>query len=369
VPKVLGVNEERKLVQKDLIITEENGAILTYNGVETCIEPYKDVFEKLYRPHDGPDGFETAFLYVTPECNKHCSYCYDKKVKFSFYKYPDARGLVNMVKTYLPEDLRDDKDLPYQDYNFDRKHPIVRVLGGEPTIFPELGEMTKLAAEETTQKWQICTNGIVQQDKKVFEQYSKSHRISWLLSVDWNMTDNFIKKWVENMIEYGGKNEFGFSLCIDDNNWEKSMRQDELLRQYSPMEIRYRGMSEQDGSKFSVVSDLIKFVEESRSIPKQAFLDHAQWHQQSLTCLDPEFTDNPDNGMVVLARFPVWNTALVEEYCKMSSFNIATKSFWNPAEGHLSSKELFRYRMTHSEKFYHPSHKLFWNKRNEFVKR
>jgi len=366
--QVLGLNKERKVVEKELTLSKEHGAILTYNGKSLCIEPNLEIFNKLYKPEQGSDGLTCAFVYVTTDCNKHCSYCYNEKVKWKHHESSSWKDIANMLKDYVNNDTRDCTKLPYRDFKYDQIHPVIRFLGGEPTVSPDLDKLLNWSVDNKGNKIVVYTNGINMQEKSYFKNMPKSDRICWFLSVDWNMSEDFIKRWTENILEYGGGQEYGYSLNMYDDNLQKSIEQDAFIRTYKPEEIRYRGMSEQDGSKFSTASEVLNFICTSRNIDMQTFLDEGAWYQQILTCLNYKDTENPDTGNIVAARLPVWNTMLVDEFCKIASINITTKSFWNPPEGHASSKDMFVYRMNNKDKFYHPSRKSTWNVRNKYIK-
>lgn len=367
--KVDALDKNRNIVEKELIISKEFGAILKYNGKELCIEKDYDIWNKIQAIDSPPDGFSCAFIMITNDCNKHCEYCYNRDLKFKHRGDHSKKQIINTIKKFIPEDNRGYENLSYKDYKYDSIHPVVRILGGEPTVSKNLSDLLQWGVINTNHKYYISTNGILMQDKNFFKNITKSKQICWALSIDKYTKPDFIKKWTENIIDYGGSNEYAYGLIIDDNNWPNTIKQDNILRTYQPQEIRYRGLSCEDGSVFPMMSDIIEFVKEARGISKEIFINKAKWYQQILTCLSYKHTENLNTGNIVLARLPVWNTLIADIACKQSSFVMNTKGFWNTAETHTSSIDLFKYRMKRSDKYYcENSHKLFWGKQNTYLK-
>jgi len=367
--KVLGLNKNREVVEKELTVTEEHGAVLTYKDTSICIEPNIKFFDKIYKPWEGPNGFMCSFVMTTSKCNKKCDYCYEQKMKVRHYGDPTADELISIMKDFIPVDDRGYGTKPYKDYKYDGFHPVLRLIGGEPTVFDGLSKYLHWLCENRDHKIMIYTNGIKMLNKKFFDDLPKSSKIVWCLSIDWNTPDDFIKKWADNVMNCGGDNEIAASILINDKDWKIGIHHDEIIRKYPTQEIRYRGMSEQDGSKISTASDVLNFITEARGIKAETFINKAKWYQQILTCLSYKDTENPETGNIVAARLPVWNTALIEELSKSASFTINTKSFWNPTEGHCASVPLFIYRMKNPQKYYHEAHKLFWGKQNPYTRK
>jgi len=364
-----GLNKKRFVVEKELIMTPEHGAIIKYDEDEFVLEKDYEVWKKIWDINmddsNRTNGITCAFIIMTNDCNKHCEYCYNEKLQIKNPGGPSLEGLIGMTEDFLLDDNRGYTELPYKEFVYDKVHPLIRFIGGEPTVAPTLIGYVNWLVENRGNKAWICTNGILMQDKKFFDDFPKSRQICWALTVDKHTTDDFIKRWTENIIECGGENEYSYSLIIDDDNWSHSIKQDEILRQYKPQEIRYRGFNDEEGIVFPMASEMMKFVEKSRGISRETFLNKAAWLQQTLTCLDYKDTDNPDTGNVVLARLPCARTLIAEMCCNHTSFLMSTKSFWNPYEGHSSSPHLFKWRMSRSDKYYkHDSHKLFWGKNN-----
>jgi hypothetical protein len=363
---VHGLDKRRFVVEKELTVTKEDGAILKYEDDEFVLERDYEVWNKIWTENnDGPNGFTCAFIIITNDCNKHCAYCYNEKLQIKNPGGPTEEQLINIMKKYIPNDTRSYANVPYKDYKYDKIHPILRYIGGEPTVAPTLKGTLKWAVENTGNKQWMCTNGILMQDKKFFDDVPKTNQIIWALSIDKYTDEDFIKRWTDNVIEYGGGNEYAYGIMIDDDDWAGTIKQDEILRTYKPQEIRYRGMNNEIGTQFPMVSDMMKFVEEARGIKRETFMNEASWYQQTLTCLNHKDTENSDTGNLVLARLPVARTVIAEMACNQASFMITTKSFWNPYEGHSSSPHLFKWRMSRPDKYYkEDAHKLFWDKTN-----
>lgn len=363
---VHGLDKERNVVEKELIVTQKDGAVLSYAGESVCIEPDYEVWEKIWESRKMLEGFTCAFMNITNRCNKKCGYCYPEDLKIKHLGGPSLDQLINTVKEFIPND-KDTSNVEYKNYDYDGVHPIVRVIGGEPTVVDHLPEFLNWAVENTGLKYWVCTNGINQQNKSYFKNISKSRQIIWALSVDWNTTDDFIKRWVDNIQSYGGNNEFSFGLIINNADPQNSMRQDSLLRTFHPQEIRYRSLSKQDGSLLPYTSKMMKFVEESRGIPKQLFLDKAKWVQQILTCLSHKHLPSSDEGNIVLARLAVYNITIMDLACRHASYLMTTPQFWNPTEGHCSSPHAFKFRMRNTDKYYKPESHIFWGKYNPYT--
>ena len=129
---VHGLNKERRIVLKELHTSEEKGAFLRYEGVDTVIEPELKVWERTYRPEDPPEGYKNAFYQITEECNKNCEYCYNQ---FLLQRHPGDTTLKQLIKSldeFVPADPR--PTVPYSEYTYDTFHPTVSFIGGEPTV-------------------------------------------------------------------------------------------------------------------------------------------------------------------------------------------------------------------------------------------
>lgn len=361
--KVQGLNSNRWVVDKNLIVTKERGAILSYDEGDTCIEPDIDVWNKIWESRNMLEGFTCAFMVITNDCNKRCDYCYPEDLKIQHLGGPSLDQLINTVKEFIPHD-KDTSNVEYKNYEYDGIHPIVRILGGEPTVVSHFDEWLQWCIENTGLKYFVCTNGIKMQKKSYLDTFPKSRNLIWALSVDWRTSDDFIKRWVDNIQSNGGNNEFAFALILNKDDWETSMRQDELLRSFCPQEMRYRSLSKEDGTLIPQASEMINFVEQSRGIPKQLYIDKAKWVQQILTCLSHKHLDNPDEGNLIIARLPVYNTSIMDLACRHASYVMTTKSFWNPTEGHCSSPHAFKWRMAREHLYRNEGHESFWGKHN-----
>lgn len=367
--KVHGLNKKRWVVEKDLILDPEKGAIISYDEDEFVLESDLDIFMPQWEQNvDGPNGFSCAFIIITNDCNKHCKYCYNEHLQLHHLGGPTTDQLINTIKEFIPDDKREYTNKPYKEFKYDYIHPIIRFIGGEPTVAPTLKPVLNWAVKNRGNKLFVCTNGINMQDPRYLEGFPKTNQICWALSVDKYTKPDFIRQWTDNIIKYGGENEYAYAIMIDPNDFQGTLELEKVFWEYSPQEIRLRGLSDEPGHIFAQVTDMIKYAEFSRGLDKQHWIEKAGWYQHTLTCLNHKDSNDPDLGNLILARLPVGRTLIAELASLQASFLMDTKSFWNPYEGHSSSPHLFKWRMMQPDKYRHPeAHKLIWGAHNPYT--
>jgi len=363
---VNGFNHKREIVEKELHVDKDRGAFLRYNGEDTVIEPDVNVWNRIYRPNDPSEGFVVAFYHMTNECNKHCEYCYNR---YLFRHHPGNTKLENLIKSldeFVPVDYRD--VVPFKDYVFDNIHPQITFVGGEPTVSDNLPPFVEHIVNTRNNKMYVYTNGIKLQDIDYLKQFPNTNQIMWSISTDKDTPKEFLDTTIGNIKKF--KHEYGFNLVVGttEETIEKNLEIDEWLKSYNPQEIRYRAVCDQRKGTSDYLSNIIKFIARTRDISYQHFLDKSHiGHGGFVSTLRAEDSDDPSKGKVSVALLPVWKQTFAEAVCKWGSFMINTTFLNVPAECHMYSVPLYKWRMEHTKEYISEGNMPVWGKRNPYV--
>ena len=363
---VHGLNKERRIVLKELHTSEEKGAFLRYEGVDTVIEPELKVWERMYRPEDPPEGYKNAFYQITEECNKNCEYCYNQ---FLLQRHPGDTTLKQLIKSldeFVPADPR--PTVPYSEYTYDTFHPTVSFIGGEPTVAETLIPFVHYITNVMSNKIYIYTNGIKLHDLDYLKQFPNTSQIMWSISTDFHTTNDFIKKAIDNIRKTN--HEYGFNIIVGKSETVKkhNLALDKFIRGYcDPQEIRYRAIIDQRAGTSDYVSNVLKFIERSRGITVDHYLEKGFiGHGGFVNSLKPEFSDDPSKGKVAVAAIPVWGQSFAETYSKWGSYIVNTTYINAPGECHMNSPELYRWRIKHTDRYITEGTKIIWGKQNPY---
>jgi len=365
---VNGLNEKREIVKKELHIDDEIGAFLRYENEDTIIEPDINVWNKIYRPNDPSEGFTTAFYHMTNRCNKHCEYCYNR---YLLEFHPSGTRLDQLVKSleeFVPIDTRE--VVPFKDYVYDTIHPTIAFLGGEPTVAETLIPFIHYITSTRNNKMYVYTNGIKLQDIDYLKQFPNTNQIMWSISTDKNTTKEFLDTIIGNITKLN--HEYGFNLIVGqtEETIQMNLELDKHMRTYAPQEIRYRAVCDQRKGTSDYISSILKFIERARGIDGNFYLDKAHvGHGGFVSTLKPEYSDDPSKGKVSVACIPVWKMTFAEMVCKWGSFMINTTYINAPAECHMNSVPLYRWRMKHTSEYISEGSKPIWGKYNQFIDR
>lgn len=367
--KVHGLDHFRMIVEKNLIY-KDDGVWLESENDSVHLETDIDVWKKQYTPENPIGGYFTAFFHLTNDCNKNCRYCYEKTLPIKHPGNNTLEEFIYSIQKYVPDDPRGYGERPYKEYKYDGYHPVIRFVGGEPTMFPDLDKLVHWIVENTNNKIHIYTNGIKLLDDDYLKRFPNSNQINWALSVDHETDPAFIRTITENIIDNNSNHEYSYGVLLSCPTAKKMLEVDKICREYNPQEIRYRGISDQlHGKFFPKLSQLIQFICKSRGLDKDYYLENARFHQQCLSCLSYDKTDNPDTGNIVTAILPLWRTMIVEDMVKYGSFVINTKFLNHSCETHAVSGALYKWRMSIKDITYHPGLEPIWGKVNDiFVK-
>lgn len=362
---VHGLDKFRNVIEKELVY-DSKGVWLESHDDKVLLEENLDVWEKMYQPQTPIGGYFTAFFHITNDCNKNCKYCYERDL---IVKHPGNNTLddfIYCIKNYVPNDPRGYGDKQYKEYVYDGYHPVIRFVGGEPTMFPDLDKLVWWIVENTNNKIHIYTNGIKLLDPEYIKRFPNSNQVNWATSVDHQTTPNYIRKITENIIRTRDKQEYSYGVLLSCDTATHMLKTDAICREFQPQEIRYRGISDQrNGTYFPMLSQLIRFICKSRNLDIDYYLEKARFHQQCLSCLKFSDTDDPNTGNIVTAILPMWRTLICEEMIKYGSYVINTKYLNNSAETHCVSGALYRWRMFHKDMTYHNGLTPIWGKENK----
>jgi hypothetical protein len=352
---VHGLNEQRKIVEKELKVTDE-GVYLDDVLLETDV----DLWNRIYRPNDPNEGFCVAFYQLTNDCNKKCAYCYNRYLLKQHPGVVAVDKLVQSLEEFTPKDTRPVQR--YRDYEFDGIHPLYAFIGGEPTVAPELPAFLHYICATRNNKIYVYTNGInITEDKHWIKQFPDTHQIMWSLSCDRDTTPEYIDKFVD--IVGPRSNEYGFNLIIpeSESGRDYALKLNDHMLQYHPEEIRYRGLSDQIEGTSAMLSDVIKFVAEARDITYDDFKKYAHFGHGGFVST----MTNP-RGKISTALLPIWKRTFGEMLCKWGSYLINTYYFNTPGECHMNSADLLKWRMKNSHLFINEGVKMFWGKVNPY---
>jgi len=359
-----GLNKFRDIIEKK-IVYDMNGVWLVSEDDKVLLEEDFSIWEKQFHPEETAGGYFTSFFHMTNDCNKNCKYCYEKDL---IVKHPGNNTLedfISNIKEFVPNDLRGYGSRPYKEYHYDGYHPVIRMVGGEPTMFKDLDKLVHWICENTNNKIHIYTNGIKLLDHTYINKFPDSNQVNWALSVDSETDPKYIRDITENIITLKPNQEYSYGVLLSCDTTEPMLKLDKVCREYKPQEIRYRGISDQlHGTYFPMLSQLIKFICKSRDLDKSYYLDNARFHQQCLSILRFDKTDNPDTGNIVTAILPMWRTTIVEEAIKYGSMVVNTKYLNNSTETHCVSGPLYKWRMSNPKESYHEGLSPIWGKIN-----
>lgn len=362
---VHGLNEKREIVKKELHTSKEKGAFLRYKGEDTVIEPDINAWKKIYRPEDKSAGFLNAFYHMTNKCNKHCKYCYNRYLLLSLPGGTPVDQLVRNLEQFVPADRRE--VLPFKDYIFDRLHPMISFLGGEPTIADELAPFIHYITSTRNNKIYVYTNGIKLQDIDYLKQFPNTNQIMWSISTDKDTTEKFLRTAIENIMEFN--HEFGFNLVVGqtENTIQKNLEIDKWMRDYEPQEIRYRALCDQRKGTSDYLSNMVKFIERARGIDYNYYLDKASIGNGGfVSSLKPEYSDDPNKGKVSVGIVPAWRQTFTEVLCKWGSFVLNTTYINSAGECHMNSPDLYKWRMKYSKDYISEGTRIIWGKTNPY---
>jgi MoaA/NifB/PqqE/SkfB family radical SAM enzyme len=364
---VHGFNTKRKIVKKELHVSKKLGAFLRYKDEDTIIEPDINVWNKVYRPNEDSEGFLNAFYVITNKCNKHCKYCYNR---YLLEQNPGNISINNLVKSleeFVPVDPRDLSNISLKEYVHDRIHPMLKFIGGEPTVAETLVPFINYITNTRQNKIYIYTNGIKLLDIDYLKQFENTNKIMWSISTDKNTSEKFIRSVTENLIKYNF--EYGYNIIVGrtENTIQKNLKLDKVCRSYEPQEIRYRALADQIKGYSDYLSSVMKFIERARDIPYDYYLNNANiGHGGYVSILSHNKSENPNTGDVAIAVLPVWKRTFAEALCKWGSFVINTKGINTPGECHINSVDLFKFRMKHTKDYITEGTKIIWGKINPY---
>lgn len=362
---VHGLNSKREIVEKELHTSKKYGAFLRYKNEDTIIEPDLKLWNRVYRPNEKPEGFLNAFYHMTNDCNKNCKYCYNRDIDRPHPRDTTLKELIISLDKFVTKDMRD--IVPFKKFDYDGIRPTVSFIGGEPTVAKTLIPFTHYIADTRKNKMYIYTNGIKLLDINYLKQFPNTSQIMWSISTDENTSEKYLRDVTENLMKFDF--EYGYNIVVGKTEEviEKNIKIDNICRSYNPQEIRYRACINQNEGTSDYLSTIIKFVERVRDIPYDYFLKNAKFkHGVFVTSLPYDKTDNPDTGNIAIAILPVWKTTFAEVLCKWGSFVINTKGINSPGECHMSSLDLFKWRMKHTKEYITEGTKIFWGKTNPY---
>lgn len=95
---------------------------------------------------DHKTGTLLANMDLTNRCNQKCPFCFANSAAAGYLYEPDFRQIKKMMET-----LRNEKPVPCE---------AIQFSGGEPTLYPELIKVIKLAKKMGFVQIQIATNGV-----------------------------------------------------------------------------------------------------------------------------------------------------------------------------------------------------------------
>jgi len=364
---VHGLNSKREIVKKELHTSKEKGAFLRYKGEDVVIEPDLKLWNKIYRPNDKSEGFLNAFYQITNECNKNCEYCYNKYLLLSHPGDTSTNQLIKSLEKFVPADPKDLSNISYKEYIYDKIHPMVSFIGGEPTVAKSLVPFVNYIANTRQNKIFVYTNGIKLLNIDYLKQFPNTSQIMWSISTDKNTTENFIRRVTENIMKFNF--EYGYNIIVGrtEDTIKKNLELDKICRSYEPQEIRYRAFADQVKGYSDYQSSIIKFIELSRGIPYDYYLDNA-WigHGGFVTILPYDKSDNPNTGKVSIALLPVWKRTFAEAISKWGSFVINTTYINMPGECHMNTPDLYRWRIKHTKNYISEGTKIIWGKINPY---
>jgi MoaA/NifB/PqqE/SkfB family radical SAM enzyme len=358
---VNGFNKKREIVKKELHTSKSKGAFLRYNGEDVILEPDLKLWEKVYRPNEKSEGYLNAFYHMTNKCNKHCKHCYNRDLVNIHPGNTTLEQLITSLEEFVPKDTRE--IVPFKKYVFDGVHPTVSYIGGEPTVADTTIPFTNYIHNTRNNKIYIYTNGIKLLDIDYLKQFPNTNQIIWSISTDIDTEESFLRKITENIKLFNF--EYAYNIVINKDALEKNIEIDKICRDYNPQEIRYRSCINQPKGTSDSLSSIIKIIEKIRGISYDYFLDNAHFrHGVFVSSLSYNKTDNPNTGNVAIAILPVWRKTFAEVLCKWGSFVLNTKGINTPGECHMSSSDLFKWRMKHTEDYITEGTKIIWGKIN-----
>jgi len=363
---VHGFNEAREIVKKELHVSKNDGAFLRYKGEDTLIEPDINIWNKIYRPDDPSEGFHNAFYHITNECNKGCDYCYNRYLLQQLPGENDVSKLTGSLDAFVPTDTRE--VVPYREYIYDGLHPTISFIGGEPTVAESLIPFIEYIVSRGTNKMYVFTNGIKLLDMEYLKQFPNTSQIMFSISTDMNTTEEFVRTVTENLMKFNF--EYGYNLVVGrtESTILKNLEVDAILRQYEPEEIRYRAFADQVKGTLDYASSMVAFIERSRGIPYDYYVQNANWgHGSIVSWLDYDLSENLKTGRVSIAVLPVWKRTFAEIQAKRGSFIINTTYINSPGECHMNSPALYKWRMENTKNYITKGTQSIWGKKNPFV--
>lgn len=362
---VHGFNEKREIVKKELHTSKEKGAFLKWNNEEVIIEPDLKVWNKIYKPNDKSEGFKNAFYVITNDCNKHCDYCYNRDLLCYHPGGDSINQLIKNLEMFVPSERKN--IIPFKEHELDGIHPTISYIGGEPTVADTIIPFTRYITETRNNKIFIYTNGIKLLDIDYLKQFPNTNQIIFAISTDINTTEDFIRKVTKNIMKFNF--EYGYSIVVSPNKEEqiKNFEIDKICRSYQPQEIRYRVYINQPKGYSDYLSSVMKFIEKSRDISYDYYLDNA-WlaHGGFVSTLKYDKTENPDTGNIAIASLPVWRKSFTEILCKWGAFVMNTNYINIPGECHMNSADLFFWRMKHTKEYVTEETKHIWGTKNPY---
>jgi len=364
---VHGLDIDRKIVEKELYTSKKKGAFLRYEGEDTILEPDLKVWNKIHRLNEESVGYLHAFYHMTNECNKHCDYCYNRYLLLQLPGDTSTEKLIKSLDAFVPSEPKDLSSTSLKEYVYDGVHPMIKFVGGEPTVADSLPSFINHITNTRQNKIYIYTNGIKLLDGDYLKQFENTNKIMWSLSTDKNTPEDFIRSVTENLIKFNF--EYGYNIVIGktEDTIQKNMVIDKICRSYEPQEIRYRALADHVKGESDHLSSVMKFIERTRDITYDYFLNNADFGQSGYVSILPyDKTENPNTGHVTIAKIPVWKHTIAESINKWGSFIINSTYINTAGECHMNSPDLYRFRMKHTEDYISEGTKIIWGKQNPY---
>tara|TARA_B110000503_G_scaffold43199_1_gene70693 strand:+ start:1899 stop:2915 length:1017 start_codon:yes stop_codon:yes gene_type:complete len=199
-------------------------------------------------------------------CNYKCHYCFDG-CNDGKYRFPADVELLKTNLAYIINFYRD---------NVNKTDIRLHITGGEPTLWPELGEFTQYVTQETGAKVSLSTNGT--RTLRFWKQYARYFDDIGISIHNERCNPNHIIEVMDEVYNNSPDVLINGTVLMDPFNWDKSAAiAEQLIAHPTPWVLKVRPVLF-DGEMKHFSQDQIEFMR--RKVEKIPPLDRIDRYKE-----------------------------------------------------------------------------------------
>lgn len=211
------------------------------------------------------DNYLSIRYEFTNVCNYSCNYC-----------WPDTHAGTTKWPNFDLICKNFDHLITIYKTNFNKKIISMELTGGEPTIWPKLGEFAKFLKEKHDVRVSIDTNG--SRTLRWWEEYS-TYFNDIAISAHHEFCDTSHLKKLLDLIYNSGTTIGGVSVCMDPLAWDKCTNLvDDLVEYPTPWLVKTTTLKHTVGTEIGTIrdysSDQLAYLKNKiKKLPPEDYLD------------------------------------------------------------------------------------------------